>query len=86
MADTDIIPIKNNGKQTYCRIQLHTGRFHQIRACLAYVGHPLVGDKKYGYQGNEKQYTLIANHLNIEKVDLSVTKTDFVLSQEIFIF
>jgi len=29
-------------------IRLHTGRFHQIRAQLSVIGHPIVGDKKYG--------------------------------------
>jgi 23S rRNA pseudouridine1911/1915/1917 synthase len=29
-------------------IRLHTGRFHQIRAQLSFIGHPIVGDKKYG--------------------------------------
>jgi 23S rRNA pseudouridine1911/1915/1917 synthase len=33
---------------TWAKIGLHTGRFHQIRATFAHIGHPILGDKKYG--------------------------------------
>ena len=33
---------------TLLLIQLHTGRYHQIRAQLSHVGHPILGDTKYG--------------------------------------
>ena len=33
---------------THVKVKLETGRTHQIRAHLAYINHPLVGDQLYG--------------------------------------
>ena len=35
-------------------IDLITGRTHQIRAHMSHIGHPLVGDGKYGVNREEK--------------------------------
>jgi 23S rRNA pseudouridine1911/1915/1917 synthase len=40
--------IKTTNETSLLDIHLHTGRFHQIRAQLAFIGHPIFGDKKYG--------------------------------------
>ncbi|MCR4902879.1 MAG: RluA family pseudouridine synthase [Butyrivibrio sp.] len=47
---TRYIPIKHNKNMnlTYIEVELITGKSHQIRAHLSSMGHPLIGDTKYG--------------------------------------
>jgi len=41
---------------SHLRLQLETGRTHQIRVHMAYLGHPVAGDEVYG--GTIKGYDL----------------------------
>ena len=48
-------------KETYeiaslLQIILHTGRTHQIRAHFSAIGHPLVGDDRYGFAATNKSF------------------------------
>lgn len=47
------------------KINLHTGRHHQIRVQMANSGHSIYGDQKYGTRGRGKQICLWAYELSI---------------------
>lgn len=47
-AVTRFAPVERRGGFTLLEIEIPTGVMHQIRAHLAFIGHPLAGDALYG--------------------------------------
>lgn len=48
--------LKKQDNISLCEIELLTGRTHQIRAHMAYIGNPLLGDGKYGTNKDDKKF------------------------------
>lgn len=66
----------------YCLVEfvLETGRTHQIRVHSKFLGHPIVGDKTYGYK-NQK-FNLEGQLLHAYKLELTHPKTGERMSFE----
>lgn len=59
--------IRGNKNYTLLEVQLETGRKNQIRVHMEEIGHPIVGDKKYGAHGNPmKRLGLHATTLSLK--------------------
>jgi 23S rRNA pseudouridine1911/1915/1917 synthase len=64
-AVTQFTTERSVGLRTLLRVELETGRQHQIRAHLAWLGHSVVGDQRYGTAGTR---------MGLHALRLSITK------------
>jgi len=48
--------IASSNDRSYVEIELVTGKTHQIRAHFSFIGHPLIGDGKYGNNQVNKKF------------------------------
>ena len=55
-VETYFTPLSDNGQLTLVKADLITGKTHQIRSHLASVGHPIIGDTKYGNTKSNAQF------------------------------
>lgn len=64
--DYEVIAYNEVKNLSLLKIDLHTGRHHQIRVQLSNFKHSIFGDQKYGTRGKGKQIALWAYELTIE--------------------
>ena len=64
--DYEVLAYNEVKNLSLVKINLHTGRHHQIRVQLSHAGHSIFGDQKYGTRGQGKQIALWAYELTIE--------------------
>ena len=63
----EVIAYNNDGTSTL-EVELVTGRTHQIRAHLAFIGYPILGDGKYGKNEINKKFKLTRQELTAYKI------------------
>lgn len=60
---TEYEVLSYDGECSLLKVVLHTGKTHQIRAHMAFIGHPVAGDEKYGDGSFNKAHKIARQRL-----------------------
>ena len=71
---TEYEVLREEGGLSLLKITLHTGKTHQIRAHLAFLGHPVLGDEKYGDSALNRRFHMTRQQLLAQKLTLFTDK------------
>ena len=72
-AITHFVVLERYGRETLTEVTLETGRTHQIRIHMAHIGHPVVGDRTYGYK--KQRFSLEGQLLHAKHLELTHPRT-----------
>ena len=80
--------IAEKGGNSLLEVELVTGRTHQIRAHMSHIGHPLLGDGKYGVNRSDKKdgykyQALYAYRLRFAFDKSTPTELDYLAGKEV---
>ncbi len=78
-AHTSYYVVSHTDNCTLVRLAPTTGRTHQLRAHMAYIGHPIVGDSHYGAQ----PYSRIMLHMHQLSFAHPITNTAMTLTSKL---
>lgn len=72
--------LRHSQRNSLLEVELLTGRTHQIRAHMAHIGHPLLGDGKYGVGRLNREYGLRWQLLYAYRIQFRFPEGDHLLS------
>lgn len=79
-AETHYEVIKRTNNNTIVKVLIKTGRKNQIRVAFKNLGHPIVGDKKYGAKTNPiKRMGLHASKLSVNNKEFNADIPEYFL-------
>ena len=82
-AITHIKVLERFDKYTLLKVNIETGRTHQIRVHLSHIGYPIVGD--YTYSNGKNEFDVIGQCLHAQKLEFKhpITQKDMCLEAEL---
>ncbi len=71
--ETEYTVLEKMDEYSLVEIRLHSGKTHQIRAHMAFLGHPIAGDEKYGDEALNRLYRVKRQILVAKRLSFACT-------------